>query len=258
MEFSGPAGACVLVDASASGQRLQGFVARAFREQLGRCAGHLHVNSRLAAQSAVEAGSVLVNDVPCPGRHVMQAGELVTLSTATNAPIATSQSCESRSRMALHLDDDIYPGEDEVPAEASESALAARAAFRVYYEAQGLWSPADWPHVESSFIRPLPLTLRCNLSAMSHAKAIEDLQAIFGSFGSQLGELGWIRGAFRLRLPLTTAASEQCTSGAGIGGGSEGNGSRDDGNNVEGGRSLDSRGGVDQLALSALQRAQVE
>ena len=38
MEFVGVGGPCVLVDASSAGQRLQGFVARAFREQLGRCA----------------------------------------------------------------------------------------------------------------------------------------------------------------------------------------------------------------------------
>eukprot|EP00966_Prymnesium_polylepis_P331178 7386745-Prymnesium_polylepis.1 len=139
MEFCGAAGPCVIVDASGAGQRLQGFVARAFREQLGRCAGHIHVACRHAARSVVEAGSVLVNGSAAAGRHVLQAGDVVTLAAALVDPTLGAAPQESRSRMALGFDEDLPDAEDART--SAPAAAEARAAFRAYYEAQGLWEP---------------------------------------------------------------------------------------------------------------------
>ena len=52
---------------------------QAFREQLGRAGGHLHGSCRGEAHRQ----TFLVNGEPQPGRHVLAAGDVVTLVDET-------------------------------------------------------------------------------------------------------------------------------------------------------------------------------
>ncbi|KAL1507835.1 hypothetical protein AB1Y20_007443 [Prymnesium parvum] len=192
MEFECEDGPCALVDAGSDGQRLQSFVARAFREQLGRCEGHLHVSCRGAAKSVLDAGGVRVNGAPAPGRHVLRTGDLVALCAA-GGTAASASAQHGRARMSLSLDDEAEEAEATPPA----AAAGAREAFRRYYEAQRLWPAAEWAAVEAAFVRPLALCVRAVSSAPSHERAVRELCALFGA---QLAELPWACGAYSLRL----------------------------------------------------------
>ena len=82
MEFVGPHGPSVVVDSSFTSQRLQAFVARAFREHLGRGTETIHAACKRAACAAVEQGGVIVNGSVGAGRLMLTTGDVVSLSTA--------------------------------------------------------------------------------------------------------------------------------------------------------------------------------
>ena len=79
MQYETPEGLCAVVTLREEGCRLQQFVARNFREHLGRQPGYMHVNVRQYAAIACERGHVEVDGLTCPGRRCLRSGELVML-----------------------------------------------------------------------------------------------------------------------------------------------------------------------------------
>lgn len=227
MEFTSPVGPSVIVPPEASGQRLQAFVARAFREQLGRSASSIHSASRLAAAAAIRERLVSVGSETGLGRRVVRAGEVVSLrGVPSSREVPHAQ--EQRARMALSVHQEA--GEDggelgeagdervggegaeggergqrgrggegeegkEVDKPGGEPAPAIRA-FRSYYEEQRLWEQGEWAAIERAFSRPLPLCLRAPFSVPSHGVAAERLSSLL-----PLSPLPWAAGAFCLRAP---------------------------------------------------------
>ncbi|EOD31816.1 hypothetical protein EMIHUDRAFT_123034, partial [Emiliania huxleyi CCMP1516] len=174
--FHGDHGPTAVVDASLAGVRLQAYVARTFRESVGRGVGTMHATSKVSAFEIVRAGRVYVNGALAAGRRVLEAGDVVTVAPAAadGAAAATAvadppaRRLEGRSRMALG--GATEPQRREAPeAAAAAEAAACRDAFRAYYLQQRLWSAEEWPAVERAFAQPLPLT---EASAMLPALAL--------------------------------------------------------------------------------------
>jgi len=221
--FHGDHGPTAVVDASLAGVRLQAYVARTFRESVGRGVGTMHATSKVSAFEIVRAGRVYVNGALAAGRRVLEAGDVVTVAPAAadGAAAATAvadppaRRLEGRSRMALG--GATEPQRREAPeAAAAAEAAACRDAFRAYYSQQRLWSAEEWPAVERAFAQPLPLTVRAVLSAATHPDATAALRAIYGD---ELLEAGLARCARRLQdtpsRPPALSSEDPCTRLAG-------------------------------------------
>ena len=122
MDFVSDDGPAVLVPHSSDGQRLQRFASHAFREELGRGGGHLHG----ACKNAAHQGTFLVNGVQHPGRHVLSAGDVVTL--AKHGTLAETNGSASRARM-------------DYAAQAEPEAVRLTGPFAAYYTLQRLCEP---------------------------------------------------------------------------------------------------------------------
>ena len=160
---------------SSDGQRLQRFASQAFREELGRGGGHLHGTCKHAASQA----TFLVNGSERPGRHVLSAGDVVTLVKrgALGEPAgatAAAATAAPRSRM----DYAAVPVADPEAGQAAAAAVRLTGPFASYYAMQRLCEPDEWARVEAASASPLPLSLRPNASVPSHALAIEALRRL--------------------------------------------------------------------------------
>ena len=174
MEFRGVAGPSVHVRSTDTGQRLQRFASHAFREQLGRRgSSRLHASCRGTAHQQV----FLVNDIPRPGRHVLCAGDVVTLVATTDAehtaaagdPSADKPSASTRARMTFGT-----------PSRGAEDSgtLHEKNAFVQYYSSQ--LPAARWQQVKSAYAALMPLSVRPNASVRSAALAIEAMAQLHG------------------------------------------------------------------------------
>ncbi|CAJ1384674.1 unnamed protein product [Effrenium voratum] len=185
-------GACVVAGPTASGQRLQQFVARSFREQLGRQEDALHVNVRQAAALACQKGQVLVDGLPAPGRRVLQEGEVVTLRANRCLELPQRGTKRGGPRMLLCEDDkEVRP--------AGEGLLR----FREYYRNQFLLAPGEWEECERLFLTPVHLSLR-----LSRANTLT-LASLTEAFGERLRFLPWDP----LALHLAPGSSSETTEG---------------------------------------------
>lgn len=192
MEFSSIEGPCVLVDGGSGDQRLQAFACRAFREQLGRTDGQLHASCRLSAKYAAENGQLLVNSRPQRGRHVLQVGDIITLSSSGSIGAAIRNSSTGKSRMSYGLEEDPPAGD---PPCCASSPSGAATTFADYYNSQRICDPSLWPAVVEAFCRPLPLSLRVNTAVPGHSFSIGEIRA---AYGSRLQRIPWAPGGWRL------------------------------------------------------------
>ena len=190
MEFTILVGPSAQVGSVASGQRLQKFASNAFREQLGRQgASRLHASCK----SAAHRQTFLVNGVTQPGRHVLRAGDVVTLAVGAadgkdeaqqrvSAPAAAS-----RARMALGggADDEEHQRDRR-----RDFALDPRCAFVRYYTSQ--LPGVRWPDLEAACALPMPLCVRPNVSVNSQALVVH---AIASMHGTALRRVPWLPAA---------------------------------------------------------------
>ena len=186
MHFHSPAGEpCVHVPHSSDGQRLQRFASQAFREELGRGGGHLHGACKHAASQA----TFLVNGSERPGRHVLSAGDVVTLvkrgalgepagATAAAATAAAATAAAATAAPRSRMDYAAVPVADPEAGQAAAAALRLTGPFASYYAMQRLCEPDEWARIEAASASPLPLSLRPNASVPSHALAIEALRRL--------------------------------------------------------------------------------
>jgi len=145
-----------------------------------------------------------VDGVERTGRHVLKAGELVTLVRSQQAqPIAsrgprasagvaavdgpTAGSAREaahptkRARMVLSAAEAEPPAALSAdPTPASSAAPVATATFLRYYEAQRVAPPPAWAQALRLLREPMPLCVRANTSAAPRAEALAQLRSLLG------------------------------------------------------------------------------
>ena len=200
MEFTSERGPCTIVDAASSGQRLQAFASRAFREHLGQGANQQHANCRNAARDAAASGSLLVDGIVAAGRRVLRAGELVTLALPCGpadqgAAPSGGDGQHGRPRMSL-FEAEPEP-EPAGESEGESSSSDGPACFSEYYRLQRICSEVEWRRALVAFGQPLPPCIRCARAASSAAPVVGALASLRGA---QLRPIGWAPDAWSVRL----------------------------------------------------------
>ncbi|KAK3253482.1 hypothetical protein CYMTET_37269 [Cymbomonas tetramitiformis] len=215
MDFETLTGLCAVVTEEASGQRLQRYVAQAFRTDLGRSSSNQYsgANRKHDAHAACQDGKVWVNGKPEPGNHVVSSGDVVTLlnsippkgSSTTRhdeAPgtVRTSSiegAGESQGRMVYSMS----PVRD-LP--ACDSSLL-HDPFAEYYRQQAICSEADWKRSLHLFSRPMGLSVRLSQTPTKCASAASTLR---GLFGNSISQLRWLSSAWHVVSSSEGAASD--------------------------------------------------
>ena len=186
MYYETSEGLCVVV--RHGGCRLQQFVARNFREHLGRQSGCLHVNVRQYAADACQLGFVLVDGQVSPGRRLLQGGEIVMLKrtlpgiSADEVPGPPGKARRGIPRMLVHQN-------GEIPESQMDGSRDGYVHFRRYYrDIQLLLAIEDWEQCEKLFFTPVPLSLRMNKTSMYH----QTLQTLNETFGLRAQTVQWM------------------------------------------------------------------
>ena len=175
MEFTSHIGPTTHVSTSSAGQRLQRFASNAFREQLGRLgASRLHASCRSAAHQQ----TFLVNGVAQPGRHLLAAGDIVTLvvtEPGAHQQADTSTAPASRARMAIGG----ATSDEDTHGDGGQRALSPSSAFACYYATQ--LPDLRWSELEAACAAPMPMCVRPNLSVNSQALAVHEIARMHGA-----------------------------------------------------------------------------
>lgn len=219
MQYETPDGLCVVVGAVPGGCRLQQFVARNFREYLGRQSDAMHVNVRHAAAVACQRGCVLIDGQVAVGRQNLFGGEVVTL--LKNSLDSLEQSDRSGSfrrgapRMLVHMPEDTHsPGALGIPSwegGSTSGSYPGSTHFRQYYrDLQRLLPREDWEQCEQLFMRPVPLSLRMNLSSPQHRETMCELQQ---TFGTRIEMVPWMKSFGGALHIAPTFSSEEASEG---------------------------------------------
>ena len=176
MEFTSHLGPTTHVSTSSAGQRLQRFASNAFREQLGRLgSSRLHASCRSAAHQQ----TFLVNGVAQQGRHLLAAGDIVTLlvtEPSAHQQADTPTAPASRARMAIG---GATPDEDTRGDGSQSIALSPSSAFACYYATQ--LPDLRWSELEAACAAPMPMCVRPNLSVNSQALAVHEIARMHGA-----------------------------------------------------------------------------
>mmetsp|Transcript_20203 Transcript_20203/g.51394 ORF Transcript_20203/g.51394 Transcript_20203/m.51394 type:complete len:1018 (-) Transcript_20203:123-3176(-) len=214
MDFATARGACEVVAAEDAGERLQRFAARAFREQLLQ-----RGDSRTQAFLAASEGRLLVNDAVVPGSHVLRASDVVTLVSRDVVTLVppTEQAAQGRSarRMVVELEDGDEDGDGAGGMRQALAASAGALAFREYYAAQRLCTPAQWDAAFSLLVRPLPLSVRINLASELHGLASAEVRAAGLAVGAGANPIPWMPAGSAFQFEPGAGAS-QLQPGAGV------------------------------------------
>ena len=169
MQYETLEGLCAVVPATAATAtgRLQQFVARSFREELGRQSGAMHVNVRSVAAVACQLGYVLVDGQVAQGRRTLHGGELVLLKREA---LGMEVEHQGVPRMLMHVPQGGC-GETSLGENGQDH-------FRRYYrDIQHL--ATDWEECEKLFLTPVPLSLRINRTSRAH-HTMQMLNETFG------------------------------------------------------------------------------
>ena len=188
--FHGPEGPQVIVCEAHAGATLGAFAKTAFRELLGRANNSQHLAPRHAARN----DSYAVNGAYADKRTTLRAGDTVAMLRLATPPTIAAQPAAASSHRARM----VYSAADSTPLHDVESAGAL--AFDAYYRSQTLSAASDWDASLALMQRPMPLCVRANLSTCGHAEAVEALRAAFRRRECELAPLGWVPGAWQLRL----------------------------------------------------------
>ena len=193
------------------GCRLQQFVARNFREHLGRQSGCLHVNVRQYAADACQLGFVFVDGQVSPGRRLLQGGEIVMLKrslpgisiNADEVPGPPGKARRGIPRMLVHQNGEI--AESQMNGSGGDGYVHFR---RYYRDIQLQLAIEEWEQCEKLFFTPVPLSLRMNKTSMYH----QTLQTLNETFGLRAQIVQWMElfgGAMYVTpTPCSSEASE--------------------------------------------------
>ena len=183
MQYETPDGFCVVVGTDLSGKtcRLQQFVARNFRELLGRQSDAMHVNARHSAAVACQKGYVLVDGQVATGRKSLLGGEVVmlqrrALTTLENLDVSNVSARRGAPRMLV-----IAQTERGAQTEMVWEREGGAHFRRFYRDVQQLLPTAEWEQCEQLFMAPVPLSLRLNLASPKHKDATWEINQACGA-----------------------------------------------------------------------------